>query len=295
METKDCVLQNVQMYKSQGIPLSDAVWQTAMDCLEWPYVFAAWGEDCTPQNRTRRRNPDHPTIVSACQVLSAKKGSCDGCKWFPAKLRVGMFDCRGFTDWVLKQYGIDLQGEGCTSQWGNNNNWTAKGTIESVPDDVIVCLFVYKKETGKYEHTGFGYKGQTVECSNGVQYYSKRKSKWTHWALPRGISDMPDYKPTLKRGSKGPYVKELQEELIRRGYDLGKWGADSDYGKATEAAVKKFQHDNGLTEDGICGPATWNALSQPNVRYTVTIKHMNKPAAEALVKEYPTATMEEEA
>jgi len=292
MDTKNQVLADVQMWKNQGIPLSDAVWQTALDCVGWPYVFGAWGEDCTPEARRKRARDDHPTIVSSCQVLSGKKGDCAGCKWFPGGFRVGMFDCRGFTYWCLRQFGIDIQGSGATSQWNTESNWMAKGTIDTIPDDLLVCLFVYKKDTGKMEHTGLGYKGQTCECSAGVQHFSKRKSKWTHWALPRGITgDMPDYKPTLKRGSKGPEVKAVQEELIRRGYDLGKYGADGDFGKATEAAVKKFQADNGLKADGIVGQATYAALEMPNVRYTVTIKHVNKPVAEEILKQYPTATM----
>jgi peptidoglycan hydrolase-like protein with peptidoglycan-binding domain len=55
--------------------------------------------------------------------------------------------------------------------------------------------------------------------------------------------------------------------------------------------VKKFQADNGLKADGIVGQATYAALEMPNVRYTVTIKHVNKPVAEEILKQYPTATM----
>ena len=37
------------------------------------------------------------------------------------------------------------------------------------------------------EHTGWGLNDETVECSNGVQHFTKRNKKWTHWALPRGL------------------------------------------------------------------------------------------------------------
>ena len=56
----------------------------------------------------------------------------------------------------------------------------------------------------------------------------------------------------LKIGSKGNEVKELQEFL--------KIGADGIFGKGTELSVKEFQKNNGLTVDGIVGPATWNAM-----------------------------------
>jgi N-acetyl-anhydromuramyl-L-alanine amidase AmpD len=45
---------------------------------------------------------------------------------------------------------------------------------------------------------------------------------------------------TLKRGSNGSHVKDLQTKLIYIGYDCGPKGADASYGKATESAVKEF-------------------------------------------------------
>ena len=64
----------------------------------------------------------------------------------------------------------------------------------------------------------------------------------------------------LKKGSKGDAVEALQALLIARGYTCGKAGMDGDFGSATENAVKAYQKANGLTEDGIVGPATWGKL-----------------------------------
>lgn len=66
----------------------------------------------------------------------------------------------------------------------------------------------------------------------------------------------------LKNGSEGADVKVLQEYLIELGYDLGKWGADGDYGDTTELAVKAFQRDCGLGADGDYGPKTHAALME---------------------------------
>lgn len=66
----------------------------------------------------------------------------------------------------------------------------------------------------------------------------------------------------LKNGAEGADVKVLQEYLIGLGYDLGKWGADGDYGDATELAVMKFQRDHGLGDDGDYGPLTHAALME---------------------------------
>lgn len=65
---------------------------------------------------------------------------------------------------------------------------------------------------------------------------------------------------TLRNGDTGPDVKEMQEDLILLGFDCGKWGADSDFGDATEMAVKDFQKSFGLTVDGIFGPASYDMM-----------------------------------
>ena len=55
----------------------------------------------------------------------------------------------------------------------------------------------------------------------------------------------------LMNGCEGNDVKELQSYLIRLGYDCGRWGADGDFGDATEAAVRKFQTNVGHKVTGI--------------------------------------------
>jgi hypothetical protein len=63
-------------------------------------------------------------------------------------------------------------------------------------------------------------------------------------------------------------VKELQDLLNADGFDLG---VDGLFGRNTEAAVKRFQREQGLDDDGIVGPMTWAALLQTEPRYTTTI------------------------
>jgi peptidoglycan hydrolase-like protein with peptidoglycan-binding domain len=65
--------------------------------------------------------------------------------------------------------------------------------------------------------------------------------------------------PTVKRGSKGDAVKGLQNALrVRSSDDVGP--IDGIFGPATENAVKRFQRQAGLADDGIVGPNTWAAL-----------------------------------
>lgn len=50
-----------------------------------------------------------------------------------------------------------------------------------------------------------------------------------------------------------PYwlIKPRQQVLIDLGYDLGSWGADGDWGRISDGALRKFQRDRGIVEDGM--------------------------------------------
>ena len=63
---------------------------------------------------------------------------------------------------------------------------------------------------------------------------------------------------TSKYGSRGEEVRQIQEKLKRWGYYNG--SVDGIYGTKTVNAVKYFQRRNGLTQDGIAGPATLRAM-----------------------------------
>jgi len=66
--------------------------------------------------------------------------------------------------------------------------------------------------------------------------------------------------PTLRMGDKGDYVVRWQSSLVTNGYSLDPYGTDGDFGKGTDKQTKEFQSANGLTVDGVVGPATWAAL-----------------------------------
>ena len=65
----------------------------------------------------------------------------------------------------------------------------------------------------------------------------------------------------LKKGVKdGGDVKAVQTLLIVGGYSCGTQGADGSFGNSTDAAVRKYQSDSGLTADGVVGAVTWGRL-----------------------------------
>lgn len=65
---------------------------------------------------------------------------------------------------------------------------------------------------------------------------------------------------TLSQGSSGPDVRLLQSILNRVGYNAGT--VDGVFGGQTYRAVVAFQRNNGLTPDGVVGPATWEVLER---------------------------------
>lgn len=81
---------------------------------------------------------------------------------------------------------------------------------------------------------------------------------------------------TLKLGSKGDTVKQLQKTLNIT--------VDGIFGKDTEKAVKEFQLKNKLTADGIVGAKTWQALGvsdSKSVDSSVIYKPLSKHISEA--------------
>lgn len=74
----------------------------------------------------------------------------------------------------------------------------------------------------------------------------------------------------LSSGSYGSAVKELQENLNALGYSCGT--TDGSYGVKTANAVRAFQKANNLTQDGIAGPKTLEAIDQKIKSSSKTVK-----------------------
>ena len=166
--------------------------------------------------------------------------------------------------------GIDLYGEGCTTQYETPKNWEQRGKTGGMPN-VVCCLFKYNSQSKNYSHTGIhiGY-GVIVHCTGngGVKYGSLSDSSWTNYGIPKGLYTPEEIEKagkvilmvTVKKGSSGDAVKQLQEWLNQLGYDCGR--PDGIFGTQTDLAVKKFQVNHGLKADGIVGALTWNAIEK---------------------------------
>ena len=128
-----------------------------------------------------------------------------------------------------------------------------------------------KPHIGTY--TGDGKVTEASGTNAGVIQTKLHGGKWKYWGLGKGITFdfIPGEKPvetkpsnsttvtypTLRKGSKGELVTQLQDLLSKDGADLK---IDGIFGPITLSAVKAFQKKHGLVVDGIVGPKTWAEL-----------------------------------
>lgn len=112
--------------------------------------------------------------------------------------------------------------------------YSSKGSVEGIKGNVDVNMLSGNKDLGYFTESG----------ERPVEESQPQKQS----LLGRRI---------LKKGCKGDDVKELQLGLIKMGFDVGRWGADGDFGSNTKSAVKAFQKKYRLVVDGEFGPKSY--------------------------------------
>ena len=126
---------------------------------------------------------------------------------------------------------------------------TKKGALDSA------CWFWDTNNINKYCDI-HDIVGMTKRINGGTIGLDDRKKHYIH-ALDvfGGDFEEPetDYNQTIRQGSRGPLVAEVQEKL-----DISP--ADGIFGPGTAKIVKHWQSSNGLTADGIVGPKTLGKL-----------------------------------
>ena len=196
--------------------------------------------------------------------------------------------CCQFVWWVFKHAGASplFYGGGKTAwvpsvrkHYTQKGKWIRRGDGTPKPGDLII--FGNRDDSGSGKHIGIITKVTsstvyTVEGNTTKSGYSANGGMVAAKSYSRSNANIAGYcsidyddevketvevtVETLKKGSKSDNVKALQILLIGYGFDCGKYGADGDFGSATDEAVKAYQKKNGLDVDGIVGKNTWNKL-----------------------------------
>jgi len=221
---------------------------------KWGYVWGTYGQVLT-EGILSSKIKQYPSQVGAYERLIRSI-------WLNKRTA----DCIGLIKGYIWENGGELIYNANTDVNANEMYNIAKesGTISTIPDIPGIC--VYKKG-----HIGVYIGSNTVieahSTSTGVIQTPLKglsATAWTHWLMVPQINyiGVENLKPILKLGNKGESVKGLQNSLIKLGYDLGAYGADGDFGNATDKAVRLFQSRNGLVSDGIVGEATWAKIDE---------------------------------
>ena len=239
---------------------------------KWGYIWGTAGEAWT---EAKQKELEKTTDSGRAQ------GRKYGSKWIGHTVA----DCSGLFSWAFKQLGGDMY-HGSDTMYRkycvnkgelSKGKRTDRGTLKPG-----TAVFVWNGSC--YSHVGlYAGGGIVIEAMGTIKGVTTTKvsaGKWTHWGELAGI----DYinacneqltinneqlkrltiPKTIRKGSKGEIVKEMQRILERLGYDLGSCGVDGDFGRMTEKAVKVFQKDHGLVVDGVVGLNTWKALTNQN-------------------------------
>lgn len=244
------------------------------------YVMGCFGAPMTPRNKVRyTNNHDYNTKEARTKMINAASEDTFG------------FDCVCLIKGLLCGWDGDLKHTYGGAAYGSNGvpDTSADGMIGKCKDvttdfsKIAVGEAVWcKGHIGVYIGDGLA-----VECTpawkncvqvTAVHNIGKKSGyngrTWTkHGKLPYvtydasadPVAPAPKAKtitglPTLKKGSEGDSVKALQILLIGYHHDCGVYGADSDFGSATEKAVLEFQAEKDLETDGVVGPQTWAKL-----------------------------------
>lgn len=189
--------------------------------------------------------------------------------------------CACFISWLAEKLGItdiipvDMSCNSQISKFKNMGVWHTDRNFQS--GDIVYYDWDI---SGDADHVGIiekvnGMSLTVIEGNNGNypndrvrrREISSSSSLIFGYARPKypvkssaNGSDVDISLPTIRKGDSGNAVKILQLALVAYEYNIGKYGADGDFGSDTESAVKQFQKRSGIAVDGIVGENTWYEL-----------------------------------
>lgn len=193
-----------------------------------------------------------------------------------------VWDCNGLAEGIYQDWsGVNIN----TKARFNYSGWCATKGTGTIPAQYRMpgAAVFWGSKASDIHHVAYLYKPVNASKPSGDWYiieargvmYGVVKTKLSSrkpnfWGLMTkyfdyDAEDVVNAEPELgerilRNGMEGEDVKEMQNNLLTLGYFLGRWGADGDFGDATEMALKTFQRDNGCDADGEYGPITHAAM-----------------------------------
>ena len=272
----------------------DAISAAALSRVGYGYIYGATGWICT-EARLAAQAKQYPAYANAIYTY--------GRKYWLGKI---CYDCAQLTRRAAKDAGYNMV-SGATSQW-NQDIWQQKGTIDTLPDEKAIFLFIKDKASGRMKHVavtvGDGWEVEARGHAYGVVKRKIASCSFTHWARLKDIDgatvDVPPL--TLKKGMRGEDVKRMQTLLMAADHALPRFGADGIFGAETKAAVVAFQTARGIVPDGVVGQETWAALltsdhvegeegDSSDATFRVCIAGLTEDNAKEIAALYPGATI----
>lgn len=236
-----------------------------------PYWYGTTGSRAT-ESLLKRKTAQYPSHYPSSRSARYRKD---------IEKRAIVCDCIG----GCKAYAWTGGGESLLKALSSGESYSSKYGANGCPDKSANGMFSYAKQKGMPwgeisslpDLPGIalwkdGHVGYTVGNGMAVEWrsfsYGCVKTKisarnWKSWYLLPFIDygEDADFTRSLKRGMTGADVKKMQTLLMQAGYALPLYGADGDFGKETEEALKHFQADNGLRNDGVYSEASRRALT----------------------------------
>jgi cell wall-associated NlpC family hydrolase len=209
-------------------------------------------------------------------------------------------DCQGLVEWTLRELGMEADFAGTNDMWRNllSLKGSIEDGVErlgSIPLGALI--FIVDQDGGepaKYQGDGEGnawhvyvkisdemlihasasnlmvttrlFADETIPNGgpnaygliSGVEYGLAEGAAAAAVSAPVARAWTPRFsRLTFKTGCMGNGVREVQTGFNKLGSALR---VDGRFGPLTEQAVLQFQRGQGLEEDGIVGPKTWEAL-----------------------------------
>ena len=155
---------------------ADQVVNFAKSKLKCGYVWGSSGQILNEQNLKEFMKNGH---VDEKRVR----------KW----MGVQVYDCASLVVAAFNSVGIKIKSGGATSSW-TKTDWLKKDTINTLPKDKVCVLF--REGEGKMQHTGNYIRNNLYihakGSDDGVKLENLSGSRWTHWAMPKGLYDDKD-------------------------------------------------------------------------------------------------------